>query len=299
MGGSRIQEGGFDIGYDRAYPVIQSIDGGYLVVGMSESFESGMYIAKISESGDVLWTKTVGESGKDRAYSIIPSGDGGYLIVGSFYKGGINDIYDMYIVKIDYDGNVLLSKGVGGDSDEEAFSAIRSRDGGYVVIGKTTSFGAGGEDIYIVKLDSDGNVLWTSSVGGSSEDIASSVVHSDDGGYIVVGFSESFNVEGMYIVKIDDDGNILWTKVVNGVFPHSVIRSDDGGYVIVGYTFGGGKGDMFIAKVEPSFEIYESVVINDYTIDSGGDSYIPQYSVSEPASEVYSAFPEVSSPFKQ
>jgi hypothetical protein len=158
------------------------------------------------------WTKTIGEGGEDIANSIIQSSDGGYVVAGytaSFGAGGS----DFYVVKLDSSGNAEWTKTIGGGSWDEARSIIQSSDGGYVVAGYTQSFGAGG-DMYVVKLDSSGNVVWTRTIGGSSNEVANSIIQSRDGGYVVAGYTRSFGAGSfdIYVVKLDSSGNIAVDK---------------------------------------------------------------------------------------
>jgi hypothetical protein len=94
----------------------------------------------------------------------------------------------MYVVKLDSSGNVVWTKTIGGSNWDYLWSIIQSGDGGYVVAGWTLSFGAGGADMYVVKLDSSGNVQWTKTIGGGGPDVANSIIQSSDGGYVVAGF---------------------------------------------------------------------------------------------------------------
>ncbi|MFZ8804522.1 MAG: MopE-related protein, partial [Candidatus Calescibacterium sp.] len=138
------------------------------------------------------FAKKIGGSNDDGAYSIIQSSDGGYVVAGwtsSFGAGGL----DIYVLKLDSGGNVQWTKTIGGSGDDVAYSIIQSSDGGYVVAGYTSSFGAGWDwDIYVVKLDSEGDVVWTKTIGGSSYDVATSIIQSSDGGYVVAGWTSSF-----------------------------------------------------------------------------------------------------------
>jgi hypothetical protein len=107
-----------------------------------------------------------------------------------------------------------FAKAIGGSSDDVAYSIIQSSDGGYVVAGYTLSFGAGSADFYVVKLDSGGNVEWTKTIGGSSDDIAMSIIQSSDGGYVVAGRTWSFGAgwADFYVVKMDANGNVCFSQ---------------------------------------------------------------------------------------
>jgi uncharacterized delta-60 repeat protein len=244
---------------DVALSIIQSSDGGYVVAGGTSSFGAGDYdifVVKLDSAGNVQWTKTIGGSSWDVALSIIQSSDGGYVVAGltsSFGAGG----YDIFVVKLDSSGNVVRTKTIGGSSDDVAYSIIQSSDGGYVVAGWTSSFGAGNSDIFVVKLDSAGNVQWTKTIGGSSWDVALSIIQSSDGGYVVAGLTSSFGAGDydIFVVKLDSAGNVVWTKTIGGSYgdrAYSIIQSSDGGYVVAGWTssFGAGLDDIYVVKLD-------------------------------------------------
>jgi uncharacterized delta-60 repeat protein len=248
-------------GDDYAHSITQSSDGGYVVAGYTTSFGAGsydFYVVKLDSSGNIIWTKTIGGSGDDQALSIIRSSDGNYVVAGWTNSFGSN--YDFYVVKLDSSGNIIWTKTIGGSGDDQAWSIIQSSDGGYVVAGRTNSFGAGGWDFYVVKLDSSGNVQWTKTIGGTgSQDEAWSIIQSSDGGYVVAGWSDSFGagLRDFYVVKLDANGNVVWSKTIWGIYgdgAHSIIQSSDGGYIVAGSTetFGAGGWDIYLVKLDSS-----------------------------------------------
>jgi hypothetical protein len=247
---------------DYAYSIIQSSDGGYAVAGWTYSFGAGswdMYVVKLDSAGNVQWTKTIGTSYTDEAaHSIIQSSDGGYVVAGWTTGFGAGGWGDMYIVKLDSAGNVEWAKTIGGSDTDYAYSIMQSSDGGYVVAGQTYSFGAVCWDMYVVKLDSAGNVEWAKTIGGSlnSCDGAQSIIQSSDGGYVVTGnTSSSSSSSDLFVVKLDSSGNVMWAKVIGGTewdSAYSIIQSSDGGYVIAGSTNSFGAGaypDIYIVKI--------------------------------------------------
>jgi phage-related tail fiber protein len=226
----------------------------------------------------VQWTKTIGGSSDDVAFSIIQSSDGGYVVAGRTFSFETVS-YDFYVVKLDSGGNIVWTKAIGGNSSEEAYSITQSSDGGYVVAGLTQSFGAGNEDIYVVKLDSSGNVLWTKTIGGSYGDGAYSIIQSSDGGYVVAGWTSSFGAgSGVYVVKLDSSGNVLWTKTIGGSdhdFAYSIIQSSDGGSVVAGETssFGAGNGERYVVKMDAKWNVCFSQNITNYSVSSNVGSF--------------------------
>jgi arginine repressor len=242
---------------------------------------------KLDSSGNVQWTKTIGGSYSDVANSIIQSSDGGYVVAGWTESFGAGKT-DIYVVKLDSAGNVVWAKTIGGSSYDFANSITQSSDGGYVVAGYTSSFGAGG-DIYIVKLDSDGNVVWTKTIGGSSEDVARSIIRSSDGGYVVAGYTGGYDI---YIVKLDSSWNVLWTKVIRGGHvANSIIQSSDGGYVVASSIYGVGAGnyDFYVVKMDANGNTCFS---QNYNYLTSVSSTVPSF--SSPSVVIISQSPTVS-----
>jgi hypothetical protein len=282
---------------DVAGPIIQSSDGGYVVAGSTRSFteDVNIYVVKLDSSGNVVWTKTIGGSYYDWANSIIQSSDGGYVVAGGTTSFGAGSA-DFYVVKLDSSGNVQWTKTIGGSNDDEARSIIQSSDGGYVVAGKTWSFGAGSADMYVVKLDSAGNVIWTKTIGGSNDDEAGSIIQSSDGGYIVAGWTWSFGAGGndFFVVKLDSSGNVVWAKTIGGIgddaWGDSIIQSSDGGYVVAGGTqsFGAGGDDFYVVKMDANGNVCFSQNITNYSVSSNVGSF------SSPSTVAISQSPTVS-----
>lgn len=248
-------------GYDYGYSVVQTYDKGYVLAGATSSFGYGsndMYLHKTDSMGVSLWQKTFGGINIEQGFSITQTTDTGLVIAGytnSFGLGG----YDMYVIKTDKSGNVLWTKTYGGTNWDFAYSIQQTADGGFIVAGGTYSFGAGDEDMFLVKTDSNGDTLWTKSYGGLYEDEASSVVQTSDGGYILTGHTKSFgDTNGdIYTVKTDNNGDTLWTKKLS--FPGvdkatQIIQTIDGGYISTGLSEDilVGRNDAFIVKTDMS-----------------------------------------------
>jgi hypothetical protein len=170
--------------------VQQTTDGGYIIAGgtsLPASPYSDAYLIKTDDSGNELWSKTFAESDRDEFFSVQQTTDGGYIIA------GITDVRsagetDVYLIKTDTDGNELWSKTFGGSGIDWAYSVQQTTDGGYIIAGSTSSFGAGESDAYLIKTDADGNELWSKTFGGSETDsIAKSVQQTSEGAYIVAG----------------------------------------------------------------------------------------------------------------
>jgi hypothetical protein len=200
--------------------------------------------------------KAIGGPGVEIGRSLIKTSDGGYAIAGFTISFGAGS-GDFYVVKLDANGNLQWTKTIGGPADEIGYSLIQTSDGGYAIAGITESFGAGGKDVYVVKLDANGNLQWTKTIGGKSWDEGHSLIQTSDGGYAITGYTISFGAGGadVYVVKLDARGNLQWTKTIGGKHPdsgYSLIQTSDGGYAIAGITesFGAGGKDVYVVKLD-------------------------------------------------
>jgi hypothetical protein len=151
---------------------------------------------------------------------------------------------------------ITFERTYGGADSDGGKSVQQTSDGGYIIAGFTSSFGAGG-DVYLVKTDSLGDTLWTKTFGGSFGDEAWSVRETSDGGYIIAGSTNSFGagLSDAYLIKTNSLGDTLWTKTLGGIdydFGNSVQQTSDGGYIVAGVTesFGAGLYDAYLIKTD-------------------------------------------------
>ena len=156
--------------------------------------------------------KTIRGPENEWGNSLIQTADGGYAIAGtttSFGAGG----EDVYVIKLDASGNLQWTKTIGGKKEDAGISLIQTSDGGYAIAGYTKSFGAGGEDVYVVKLDADGKLQWTKTIGGENDDRGFSIIQTSDDGYAIAGSTTSFGARGrdVYVIKLDRNGDACCT----------------------------------------------------------------------------------------
>jgi DNA replication initiation complex subunit (GINS family) len=244
---------------DSGYSLIQTSDGGYAIAGYTISFGAGgadVYVVKLNAHGNLQWTKTIGGKKEDVGLSLIQTSDGGYAIAGATNSFGVGEL-DVYVVKLDAHGNLQWTKTIGGENREAGNSLIQTSDGGYVIAGSTTSFGAGGDDVYVVKLDAHGNLQWTKTIGGKGWDAGFSLIQTSDGGYAIAGETYSFGAgeRDVYVVKLDANGKPQWNKSIGAKKEDlglSLIQTSDGGYAIAGATnsFGVGEADVYVVKLD-------------------------------------------------
>jgi hypothetical protein len=260
--------------------LIQTADGGYAIAGDTYSFGAGLldvYVVKLDAHGNLQWTKTIGGKKEDIGFSLVQTSDGGYAIAGFTQSFGAGK-WDVYVVKLDANGNLQWTKTIGGPKDDQGFSLIQTSDGGYAVAGFTKSFGAGEADVYVVKLDANGNLQWTKTIGGEYFDGGSSLIQTTDGGYAIAGATQSFGAGllDVYVVKLDANGNLQWTKTIGGPASeignsHSLIQTADGGYAIAGFTqsFGAGEWDVYVVKLSANGNLQWTKTIGEKDWDEG------------------------------
>ena len=245
---------------DAVYVIQQTTDGGYIVAGEEWLVDrySDFKVLKLDSTGTISWQKTYGSSNLEQPSSILQTTDGGYIVAG---YTGIDVDSDLCLLKLDSIGTISWQKTYGGSSiDFFLTSSIQQTlDGGYIVAGGTTSFGAGGRDLWVLKLDSTGTISWQKTYGGSDNDNASSIQQTLDGGYIVAGDTESFGA-GLFdnwVLKLDSNGNVTWQKTYggnDGEFRPKIKQTTDEGYIMVSTTdsFGAGNYDFWIIKLDNS-----------------------------------------------
>ncbi len=262
---------------DEAFSIQQTLDGGYILSGVQESNINinGYYVVKLDNSGEVVWEKGYTDNGDDCANMVKPTNDGGYIIAGTAYSSIPGTTYhggdgDYYIIKTDADGKKEWHGMYGGNGTEEMRAIQPASDGGYIVTGYSTSSDIPGisdqNDYHVFKLDGAGNVLWQKKYGGNSYDNAWFIQETSEGGYIVVGDSQSTDISGnhgksdVFVVKLDIDGNVTWQKMYGGSSEESassIEETSDGGYIIAGISrstdipgaVNHGNGDTYVIKI--------------------------------------------------
>ena len=208
------------------------------------------------------WARLSGGAGDDRAYSTQQTSDGGYILAGETDSFGAGN-YDFLVTKLFADGTVQWSKTFGGTGYDGVFyesysMAIRqTSDGGYIVAGDTNSFGAGDEDLLIIKLTNSGTIQWAKTFGTATYEWSPFIEQTVDGGYIVSSIGWYSGSRDFLIIKLTSTGTIQWQKFLYGASwdrPHSIRQTSDGGYIVAGETgsFGAGSTDFLIIKLSSS-----------------------------------------------
>ena len=238
--------------------VKQTIDGGYIITGRTECCY--VYLIKTDENGNELWNQNFGQinigNGDESVEQTI---DLGYIITGSIESFG-NGGNDVYLIKTDENGDSLWTKTFGGTEDDYGTSVQQTIDGGYIITGSIESFGNGGNDVYLIKTDENGDSLWTKTFGGTEDDYGTSVQQTNDGGYIISGITFTPGIGSrIYLLKTNENGIELWNKTIGQSgydYSYSVQQTIDGGYIIIGETYSGiGNQDVYLIKTDENGDV--------------------------------------------
>ena len=194
-------------GTDNGQSVHQTTDGGYIVAGHTGSFGAGnddIWLLKFAKSGELMWQKTYGGSGRDHGYSVQQTSDEGFIVTGSSQSPSGGN-YDLLVLKLGNDGSVSWQKTFGGTDFDEGRSIRELSNGGYVVAGVTGSFGFGNLDSWILRLDAVGDLVWDKVYGGVCTYDVYSVLETTDGKYVVAGNVHSCELSNrdVLILKFD------------------------------------------------------------------------------------------------
>jgi len=248
--------------------VQQTSDGGYFVLTKTESNDGDVigqhgsfdgWGVKLSVTGAIEWQRAFGGSGFEAIEGFSQTSDGGFVIIGGTTSSNGDILFnhggeDLFIIKLDNTGSVQWSRAFGGSDYERAYAIQQTTDEGFIVAGTTNSNDGqvsgnhGDGDIWVLKLNSLGNIQWKKALGGSSMEQPGSIQQTTDGGYVVAGltWSNDLDVSGsnggrdFWVVKLSEEGMIEWQKALGGSVSddaHSIFQTNDGGYIVEGYTY--------------------------------------------------------------
>ena len=268
---------------DYARSIKQTSDGGYIVAGYTVSSASGdvtgtnngaldFWIVKLDSSGTIQWQNNYGGNDSEDCKEIQQTSDGGYIVAGYTSSSANGDVTgtnngngDFWVVKLNSSGTIEWQKNYGGSNWDIAESIKQTSDGGYIVCGYTLSSATGdvtgtnngGDDYWVVKLDSSGTIEWQKNYGGSGNESALSIRQTPDGGFLIVGYTDSSSsgdITGvnngnndMWIVKTDNTGTIQWQYNYGGSENEAATeaaQANDGGYVLSVETKSSASGDV-------------------------------------------------------
>lgn len=302
-------------GLEYLYDIKHTSDNGYIFGGqkvINENWITSYQVYKITENGNLQWNKTIGGDSWDVLFSLAQTNEGGYILGGYSYSNISGDKTensqgqaDYWVIKINSVGNIEWQNTIGGAGIDILKTVLQTSDNGYIVAGTSNSSitgdktenSRGQEDYWILKLDTVGNILWQKTIGGNKKDDLSTMIITNDGGYLLTGSSKS-NISGdknedcegiddFWIVKLNANGEIEWQNTIGGSdidISTSIIQTSDNGYLVGGYS----KSNISGKKTENSMGMEDYWIIklnNDGSIawqnTIGGDNTDVLSSVSE------------------
>ena len=275
-------------GEEWGYSLDSTADGGLLVTGSAYSEDANisgahtngdLWVVKMNSSGVPLWNRAFGGNESDYGLSVKTTADGGSVIIGTTgsYDGDITGYHgngDLWILKLSASGNPEWQKVYGGNRTDEGGDILQTDDGGYALTGYTMSDDGdasghhGGGDLWMVRLDPKGSILWQKTFGGTKRDSGSSIVKTSDGGYAMTG--NTYSTDGdvtmnhgssdLWVVKTDAQGNLLWQKTFGGSkldWGHSLVELPGGDLIVAGVTASSdgdvsmnhGAGDIWVIRL--------------------------------------------------
>lgn len=302
---------------ESAQSITKTSDGGYAILGYVQSTDGDVtnkqndsfdyWLLKYDQNNILQWQKTYGGSDDDRGRDIIQTSDGGFTILG-YSKSNDGDVTenngfnDFWISKLDASGTISWEKSFGFSGADNGISIIQTNDNGYLLTGVldvSASNGAGnskslsskrhaGGDYWAIKLNASGEKQWSKFFGGTFTDTPYDIIQTEDNGYIIVGSSDSDDVDikgnkGSYdfwVIKISDTGNLIWEKSFGGSETdeaRAITKSSDGNYIIVGDTrstdldisSNHGAADLWVIKITPTGNLIWEKTFGGSSFDTG------------------------------
>ncbi len=270
--------------HNSSHTLIKTPDGGYVLSGWAEDTmrkgdRKDVWVAKVNRQKELEWEHYYGGDKDDKARSIQYTADGGYILAGytkSFGKGK----KDIWVIKLNGLGEKEWAKTFGGDGNDEARTVIQTSDGGYLVGGYTASFPLDKKSLWVLKLDTSGNLEWKSRVGGSKPGVAFSVNETSDGGYTVGGYSDKVGkgAKNTWVVKLSTTGAFEWRKwykIKAYGEVHTVRPTSDGGLIVTGHT--PSHSGVWVTKLDP-------LRLVEWEVTMKGNQFAEAHSITEVAS---------------
>jgi len=246
---------------DGGHALLETSDGGFLITGYTYSAGTGdadVLVIKTDQNGETEWVQTYGSTGTEYGYGCSETGDS-YLITG-YTTSHDSRSKDIYLLNIDKQGGLVWENQFGGTSWDVGTSVCVTPDNNYLVCGFTHSYGAGEEDIYLLKIDSEGNEIWSQTYGGKRAEMGNTILPASDGGYVIGASTGTYGGinSDMYIIKIDADGTQIWDQSIDGGkqtgygfdWCRSLSLTSSGGYILTGYSDCNWLMDTFIQTLD-------------------------------------------------
>tara|TARA_B110000503_G_scaffold126152_1_gene194462 strand:+ start:136 stop:1446 length:1311 start_codon:yes stop_codon:yes gene_type:complete len=324
---------------DRGVDIVATNDGGFAILGAASSSDlevsqnagsHDFWILKITAEGTILWEKSFGFSGSDKGISLTNTADNGFLLAGVLdvsasggqgnskvtqkHSGG-----DIWALKLSSNGTLEWSKYFGGSFTDTPFGVVETSNNEYIIAASSDSEdfnisnNKGTYDFWILKISSNGTLIWEQSFGGSEIDEPRAITATNDGNFMIVGDTRSSDIDvsinngaaDLWMIKIATDGSLIWEKTIGASsfdVARSIFKTQDNGFVIVGSSRSSnagftnqGQNDAWILKVNSSGEIdwqkiiggsgidflYDAVELNNKTIIAVGESNSSNIDITE------------------
>ena len=239
-------------------------------------------LSSFTVSSQNTWTNTYGTLYSDEGNSVIQTFDGGYIITGHASPNNPWDS-DLYLIKTSSSGDTAWTKTYGGTGNEIGVDVKQTTDNGFIICGYYSDSGPGGFDVWLLKTNSSGDTLWTKTYGGVFNDYGNSVFQTDDGGYVIIGSTESYGAgsSDYWILQTNASGDSLWSTTYGGFYNEIAFEAQatsDGGYIIAGYKQIQGfiNADVWLLKIYSNGE-------EEWSQTYGGDYGELAYSIQETA----------------
>ncbi len=242
-------------------------DGGFILIGRSSSFDerrSGIYIVKTDNNGNEEWSNVLYHDVMLSANSIVNNNDSTFSISGVLNYREDDRERDLFLLKIDDNGNELWLRTFGTEEDDIGYDHIKTNEGGYALVGYSHATEDGYSDIYVVKTNPEGEETWSDTYGNELNDFGFSILQLPDHGYVIGSTTQYINIindttfyrkQDFYLLRIDSTGNEVWSQVCEHSLEnscYSLIRTTDGGYALGGMAqLGGPFVDVYFVKTEP------------------------------------------------
>jgi hypothetical protein len=259
---------------DFAMSIIQLDDGNFVIVGSSTSYSTSYFDAwlfKIDQDGNLEWENTFSGESNDNGTCLQLTSDGGFILGG--YREVFGDM-DVLILKTDQNGIMVWENTFDINDMDGATSILLTNDGGYMIVGFSQTDSTSDIDALLIKVDEDGDLEWFNTYGDSEDEMALSVLQTDESEYIVAGFTESFGAgnRDVWLFKTDQDGNMIWDVTFGGSeedLAYSLQNTNDDGFVLAGYTksYGAGNKDAYLIRLG------SEVGVNDHLLPNVNDQY--------------------------
>ncbi|OZV70957.1 hypothetical protein [Winogradskyella aurantia] len=298
---------------ERGRDIIQTYDGGYAILGFSFSNDGDLtenaglqdyWLAKLDSNGQITWQKSFGFAGTDSGISVIQTNDQGYLITGILdvtASGGQGSTSrnlnrhaggDYWVLKLSGQGDLEWSHYFGGNFTDTPEGVVQTADNGYIIAGGSDSNDTdisnpiGSYDFWVIRLSSNGTLVWEKSFGGDQIDEARAIVSSADGNYIIAGDTRSDNNDvsdykggaDLWLIKISPEGHLIWEKTLGGSnfdVARALTASENGGFLLAGSSRSNdvdvsenkGQNDAWVLKVDDLGSLQWEYTIGGSNID--------------------------------